>query len=462
MQLQAKRDELLIRRERNPIANEEFAKRAATDEGKKWWQTTVEEVLKPATDKLRLDKAKYLLNHDTQLNVVVDSMAEKVKDQFDLLFREVEAGLKGLLSRASTDEAEQTVCKVLNYYNFRYDLYDWVSFPIVFGTDVKSLEEIAVHRISPQDAVSLIDELNDPRHRRKLAGTSLFAFGAFFERKWRENDMMWGRLDAAERLVNMLLPGNDANCLAARNQLVRRAQDCIPKETIVRTGGEEIMKLLSSELGKQEVPESVRGALANPKLLSAVIASFLSEDAMRQYLTEAYEVDRRYPPQATLPIAARAIRVFGRVLETVSNERKTATALTPRIVTATRVFWLVVEAAVPDGTAFLSVRYLFGVLILVEVFAAVASIFIKEIRVAVLEIMVTTIAAWIGWFSLHQIMRGRPPVIAKLVAGLIGTVGFLFLLGTLDVLWRAPAVWTAVAHAIDFQREPTYLLPYCP
>jgi patatin-related protein len=39
----------------------------------------------------------------------------------------------------------------------------------------------------------------------KVAGVQLGHFGAFYKRSWRANDWMWGRLDAAYRLVQLLL-----------------------------------------------------------------------------------------------------------------------------------------------------------------------------------------------------------------------------------------------------------------
>jgi hypothetical protein len=38
----------------------------------------------------------------------------------------------------------------------------------------------------------------------KLAGNQLFNFGAFLKPSWRQNDWMWGRLDAAAHLVDLL------------------------------------------------------------------------------------------------------------------------------------------------------------------------------------------------------------------------------------------------------------------
>ena len=56
-------------------------------------------------------------------------------------------------------------------------------------------------RISPEDATSLIDERHEPpppEGRRKLAGTYLFHFGAFLDRNWRYNDMLWVTVDGLD------------------------------------------------------------------------------------------------------------------------------------------------------------------------------------------------------------------------------------------------------------------------
>jgi predicted acylesterase/phospholipase RssA len=45
----------------------------------------------------------------------------------------------------------------------------------------------------------------DPRE--KLNGVGLNHFAGFYRRSWRANDFMWGRLDAAARIVEMLLDG---------------------------------------------------------------------------------------------------------------------------------------------------------------------------------------------------------------------------------------------------------------
>ena len=43
------------------------------------------------------------------------------------------------------------------------------------------------------------------KKRTKLAGVAIGHFGGFFEQGWRKNDILWGRLDAAERIIETIL-----------------------------------------------------------------------------------------------------------------------------------------------------------------------------------------------------------------------------------------------------------------
>jgi len=107
-----------------------------------------------------------------------------------------------------------------------YEDYDQVAFPIFYETEVGEAEPVEVFRISPLDAKTVIDELSPAEPRRKLAGTVLFNFGAFLKREWRDNDMLWGRLDGAERIIASVLPPGSAD--AAR--LIREAHLAILRE----------------------------------------------------------------------------------------------------------------------------------------------------------------------------------------------------------------------------------------
>ena len=112
----------------------------------------------------------------------------------------------------------------------QFEYYDQVAFPIFYEASVGEAELCEVFRISPRDATSVVNENTETR--KKLAGTTLFHFGAFLNRKWRENDLMWGRLDAAERIIRCILPPDSPQA----NALIHEANLAIAgsEETLTR------------------------------------------------------------------------------------------------------------------------------------------------------------------------------------------------------------------------------------
>lgn len=85
----------------------------------------------------------------------------------------------------------------MSYVGFAF--YDLITFPILQWTDMDEINEVLVDRISPTDSKGLGSE------RVVLKGTALMSFGAFFNRAWREHDYLWGRLNAADRCVDVLI-----------------------------------------------------------------------------------------------------------------------------------------------------------------------------------------------------------------------------------------------------------------
>jgi hypothetical protein len=81
-----------------------------------------------------------------------------------------------------------------------FPIWDAVLYPLQSVADLGERDTIEIVRLSPLDATEL-----QPPSGRKLVGTGLGNFGAFFTRPGRENDYLWGRLDTAERLVGILL-----------------------------------------------------------------------------------------------------------------------------------------------------------------------------------------------------------------------------------------------------------------
>jgi hypothetical protein len=76
-------------------------------------------------------------------------------------------------------------------------------YPAEYLTGIHERDHIETVRISPRDARTAI--WDSVATSDKVAGDSLGHFAAFLRRDWRSNDLLWGQLDGAERLLTSLL-----------------------------------------------------------------------------------------------------------------------------------------------------------------------------------------------------------------------------------------------------------------
>jgi hypothetical protein len=74
--------------------------------------------------------------------------------------------------------------------------------------DLGEFDEIRVDRISPEDARTVA------RGGHDLKGTAFLHFGAFFSRAFRENDYLLGRLQAIDRLIDIVCDSAGREALA--------------------------------------------------------------------------------------------------------------------------------------------------------------------------------------------------------------------------------------------------------
>ncbi len=192
------------------------------------------ELLHEPTDAARRQKAEALLNTSLKESSPDAPALQTRTDAIVALNEEVKAELTRVIddARHAVSDAvrpregevaerqtrwERFLRDTLWYYYVYFEDFDQISFPILYSTGVgEEADIIDVFRVSPRDATALIDEkpqFNEQGEKvkegkSKLAGTTLSNFGAFFERKFRINDIMWGRLDGAERVIAALLPSN--------------------------------------------------------------------------------------------------------------------------------------------------------------------------------------------------------------------------------------------------------------
>ena len=88
---------------------------------------------------------------------------------------------------------------LLAYLGFPF--YDVATYALLQGEGLDEFDTIKVDRISPDEAQSI----RKGGARATLKGIQFNSFGAFFNRAYRENDYLWGRLHGAERLIDITL-----------------------------------------------------------------------------------------------------------------------------------------------------------------------------------------------------------------------------------------------------------------
>ena len=221
-----------------------------------------------------------------------------------------------------------------------FDDYDIHLLPR-YGLIEGELSRIETTRFSPIDATSMHC---DPT-AVKLGGAAVAHFGAFFDKRWRRNDILWGRLDASEMIIRMLLPRRDnepAIMAAVRDQLIRQAQLAIIDES--RDAIDDIADLENHPVGlrKDMDASNVHAYLSDKLDLSLSIVGDEKRAAKRTDLV------RRVPRVIGKMLALRDIDPW-------DNPPKASTARS--IERAGQVGTSVVELAVPKGRLAKLARY---------------------------------------------------------------------------------------------------------
>jgi patatin-related protein len=288
-----------------------------------------------------------------------------------------------------TDEDIQAIREYLWRYFSRFDDFDQVSFPILFGTQVGESDIVDILRISPEDATSLIDERAERQKangRQKLAGSALHHFGAFLDQVWRQNDILWGRLDGAERLITAMLPEFENK--KVRAQLIGEAHDAILVDELQQKSDAALQLVIMETLVKVSSGMTAKTALAKifPRLrdeqlrarLGTAIDAGLKNDKLLAFIKSSYEVNRDLDPKIVLRSIARSTQVIGKMFEDMANTHQLEGKRLAWIARLGQFFWGLVEVAVPGSLLNLLFLHWLKIIYAFEVFLIVASILLGE------------------------------------------------------------------------------------
>jgi hypothetical protein len=139
---------------------------------------------------------------------------------------------------------------LVNYIGFPF--WDVLTFSVTSWRDLGEFDEIRIDRISPEDVRTL-----GRGAATALKGTAFMHFGAFFSRAFRENDYLWGRLHAVDRLIDIVCDSAGSEALAELDvpalkrhafELVLRAEE----EHLPHVQG--LIADLRAELAHMELP----------------------------------------------------------------------------------------------------------------------------------------------------------------------------------------------------------------
>lgn len=141
------------------------------------------------------DGAAYLEQKSFAIDAVGVSLSEFLSEQL----QGFSAVLYGDVAQLTKDWPPDRRRDLLFRY-LGFPLWDVLVYPVQSDDNAGERDDVEVTRMSPLDS-----RLLTPPALPKLEGVGLGHFRAFLKRSFRENDYLWGRLDAAERIMGLIL-----------------------------------------------------------------------------------------------------------------------------------------------------------------------------------------------------------------------------------------------------------------
>ncbi|MBE2214175.1 MAG: patatin-like protein [Opitutaceae bacterium] len=387
----------------------------------------------------------FLEKHRPVVNQVMGLLAERINKVFRHSSTACVAALRpeGQAPGSPEDLHAWRLHRVAWFYFENFEDYDQYLYPLMYGADAEENDPVEILRVSPEDATRLIAERPDESagsRRRKLGGTFLANFGGFLDPLWRRNDMLWGRLDAVERVVLALLPHDVDRPL--RERLVAEAQAEIVHEETRDLPVEQARRILVEGLmrtstGKPDVEAlaRLRTALvdaAPPGATRTRLEALMETDALRTCYEHAFAHDRRPVPDAALKSAGRAAAVAGSVLEGLSERRPALKHPAGWLTRAGRICVALVELAMPRSFGSILARHWSTLLLLCALIVLVAGVALNRgefvafgLILAAVTLTVRSVLAFLnrlflrGWGESGRLLRVMRKTARVLVAILL-------------------------------------------
>ena len=255
------------------------------------------------------------------------------------------------------------------------DFFDCVQFPMMFGTDIGEPDTVDIIRVCPEDAPRSVQK--DQERRTKLKDLAIAHFGAFLDRDWRVGDLLWGRLDGAERIITALLPLRES--ADWRNRLIDEAHEEILAEFQARP-----------RLGKMAINptrnQGTRHPLTSQTVQQAINAiAPPSTAANRQAQTAFMSLWQMLMPAEPNQVMlmrtlTRGTTIVGRMLDGITGGSQLSVPA-KWVARAGRALWALVEISVPRQLGMLLGNYWHSLVLLISIILIPAGLFSDQAAV---------------------------------------------------------------------------------
>jgi patatin-related protein len=320
----------------------------------------------------------------------------------------------------------------IDHYRRNFVLYDLVTYPVQYGTGAGEASVVDVFRVSPEDAEMLMKEPAEKSEGAKLAGRSLMSFGAFLDESWRRNDMLWGRLDGAERIISALLANKEDEEL--RKELIKEAHRGIITQEINEKNTDAVCRLLSNALAHRHTQED-RG-----NELIAFVDSLRDRFSPTQgeSLDAAQKLHRDQPPRRSLEYISRSTNIAGNMIYGLADKYRFGPArrFGARMASLGTVLWNLVAVAVPESLPSLFFRHWLRLLYFFAFALIAVGIFVNNnVKFAGWQVLGIIVVIHLVVSGMESYIRGGR-FLKLLKAAAIFVVLTLVLLGVLSLVER--------------------------
>jgi hypothetical protein len=138
----------------------------------------------------------FIRQNGASLDAIAAEIGNFIRSEKDGLHGKLYDEFREITADWTADQRKEVMLRFLGF-----PFWDAMIYPITAFSEPGELRPLEIVRMSPLDSTRLgLSTAKD-----KLEGVKFAHFGAFLKREWRENDYLWGRLDAAERLIGLVL-----------------------------------------------------------------------------------------------------------------------------------------------------------------------------------------------------------------------------------------------------------------